>query len=142
MMFTFKHTILAAAVLALGFVACSDSGNKNPDGPITIAQGGTVGTGGSGAGGSTMGIDAPVVGTGGNVGIDAPAGSGGSQGVDGPTQVVDGSGGEANPPPASCTNTAAGNLAIINATPAAGVVAVDVPGPVPPKYNASTATCQ
>jgi hypothetical protein len=141
MMFTFKHTILAVAVLALGFVACGDSGNKNTDVPV-IGQGGAVGTGGAGAGGNSLRVDAAVVGTGGNVGIDAAIGTGGSVAIDGSSQIVDATGSDTSPIPAACTNTAAGNLAIINAAPAAGVVAVDVPGPIPPKYDPATATCQ
>jgi hypothetical protein len=140
MMFTFKHTILVMMLLAGGFVACGDSGSGNTsDTAIHLGQGGALGTGGSGAGGTSVSIDG-AAGSGGSQVLDAAAVDTVSVDMSGP--VVDALVSEAGSTPVSCTGTKATNLAIINAPPAAGVVAVDVAGGTPPTYDPGTSTCK
>jgi hypothetical protein len=85
-------------------------------------------------------VDSPV-----GVGVDAaPVDSAASGGIDG-GPVADA--GQLVPDsavsPAVCpTPTKAGNLAIINGPPAAGVIPLDVTGPTPPVYAPTTNTCQ
>ena len=143
-MFTFKHTILVMTILAGGFVACGDSGGGGTPDAISLGQGGALGTGGSGAGGASAGIDG-AAGSGGSGAVDVAAmdvAAVDTAAVEVSGLVVDALVSEAGSTPVSCTGTKTTNLAIINASPAAGVVAVDVPGPTPPTYDPSTSTCK
>jgi len=136
-MLTLKQAILVMMVLAAGFVACGDSGSTSD--ALSLGQGGALGTGGSSAGGTSVGIDG-AAGSGGSGVLDAAAVDSGAVDLSGP--VIDALVSEAGSTLVSCTGTKATNLAIINASPAAGVVAVDVAGGTPPTYDPSTSTCK
>ena len=130
-MFTFKHSMLVIGFFVAGLVACGGGGGNEPD-AFNLGQGGALGTGGAENGGA--------IGTGGSsVGIDATSGSGGGF-VDAESPALDALAGETGAPPMVCTKET--NLALINAPPASGVTAVDVPGPTPPTYDPNTNTCK
>jgi hypothetical protein len=139
MMFTFKHTIIVMMLLVGGFVACGDSGSGSTPDAISLGQGGALGTGGSGAGGTSVSIDG-AAGSGSSQVLDAAAFDTVAVDMSGP--VVDAMVSEAGLTPVSCAGTKVTNLAIINALPAAGVVAVDVQGTAPPTYDPSSSTCK
>ncbi len=87
-MLTWKRSILGIALLASGFLACSDNNNNNgnKDAAPLVNPDAPLGTGGMGAGGimgtgGSVGIDGPT-GAGGGVAIDAAPGAGGSVGID------------------------------------------------------------
>ena len=152
-MTTIKQSILVLTLLVGGFAACSSSTN-NVDAPV-IGQGGSGGGaigGNTGTGcvvgtGGVVAVDADTVpSTGGVVAVDAgpTADSGGPMTSDaGDTGVVD-----APLPdgptlaPDTAVPTQAEHLAIINAAPGPGAVAVDIAGAKPPVYDRSTMTCK
>ena len=141
-MLTLKHAILVMIVLAGGLVACGDSGSTSD--ALSLGQGGALGTGGSGAGGTSAGIDG-AAGSGSSGVLDAAAmdvATVDTVTVDLSGPAIDALVSEAGSTPVSCTGTKATNLAIINASPAAGVIAVDVAGATPPTYDSSTRTCK
>ena len=136
----FKISTLALALALTGWVACSSSNNSTD--VVNIGTGGTIATGGvtgTGGAGGAIGTDAAVS-TGGAVAdagnMDAPISSGPPDaGIDGLAPgTVDALGGEVGiQPPDICTGLTPQqcHLAIINATPALTVSALD-PGANPP----------